>query len=68
IASWADAQYVLEKSETKTATTIALREIESSEERTAELARMLSGEAHDTALAHARTLLEQTQERRLVTP
>lgn len=65
IASWADAHYVLEKSESKTATTIALRDIESSDERTAELARMLSGEAHDAALQHARALLEQTQERRL---
>lgn len=65
IASWADAHFVLEKSETKSTTTIALREIESTDARTAELARMLSGEAHDAALQHARTLLEQTQERRL---
>jgi DNA repair protein RecN (Recombination protein N) len=65
IASWADAHYVLEKSEAKNATTIALREIGSESERTAELARMLSGEAHDAALQHARTLLQQTQERRL---
>jgi DNA repair protein RecN (Recombination protein N) len=65
IASWADAHYVLEKSESKTATSIAIREIESDAERTAELARMLSGEAHDVALQHARTLLAQTQERRL---
>jgi DNA repair protein RecN (Recombination protein N) len=65
IASWADAHYVLEKSESKNATTIALREIESKDDRTAELARMLSGEAHEVALQHARTLLEQTQERRL---
>lgn len=65
IASWADAHYVLEKREGKTATTIESREIESDRDRTAELARMLSGEAHDVALKHARTLLEQTQERRL---
>lgn len=65
IASWADAHYVLEKSETKNATTIALQEIENDAGRTAELARMLSGEAHDVALQHARTLLEQTRERRL---
>jgi DNA repair protein RecN (Recombination protein N) len=65
IASWADGHYVLEKSETKNATTIGLREIETADERTTELARMLSGEAHDAALRHARTLLEQTQERRL---
>ncbi len=65
IASWADAHYVLEKSETKTATAIGLREIESNDERITELARMLSGEAHEAALQHARTLLEQTRERRL---
>lgn len=65
IASWADAHYVLEKSESKSATTIALREVESKDGRTTELARMLSGEAHEVALQHARTLLEQTQERRL---
>lgn len=65
IASWADAHYVLEKNETKNATAIGLREVESNEERTVELARMLSGEAHEAALQHARTLLEQTRERRL---
>jgi DNA repair protein RecN (Recombination protein N) len=65
IASWADAHYVLDKSETKNATTINVSEIETNDERTTELARMLSGEAHDVALQHARTLLEQTQERRL---
>lgn len=65
IASWADSHYVLEKSESKNATSIALREIESDAERTTELARMLSGEAHDVALQHARALLAQTQERRL---
>ncbi len=65
IASWADAHYVLEKRETKSAAAIEVREISTSEQRTAELARMLSGEAHDAALQHARALLEQTQERRL---
>jgi DNA repair protein RecN (Recombination protein N) len=65
IASWADVHYVLEKTETKNATTIDVREIDSSDQRTAELARMLSGEAHDVALQHARTLLEQTHQRRL---
>jgi DNA repair protein RecN (Recombination protein N) len=64
IASWADAHYVLEKRETKSATSIELRELDGESERTAELARMLSGEAHDVALQHARTLLEQTRERR----
>jgi DNA repair protein RecN (Recombination protein N) len=65
IASWADAHYVLEKSEAKNATSIAVHEVESEKDRTAELARMLSGEAHEAALQHARTLLQQTQERRL---
>lgn len=65
IASWADVHYVLEKHETKNATVIEVSEIESEQARTAELARMLSGEAHDAALTHARALLQQTQERRL---
>jgi DNA repair protein RecN (Recombination protein N) len=65
IASWADTHYVLEKRESKTATAIALREIDSDAQRTAELARMLSGESHDAALQHARTLIEKTKERRL---
>lgn len=64
IASWADAHYVLEKRENKSSTTIDLREIGDEQQRTSELARMLSGEAHDVALQHARTLLEQTRERR----
>jgi DNA repair protein RecN (Recombination protein N) len=64
IASWADAHYVLEKRETKSSTAIELREIGDEQQRTSELARMLSGEAHDVALQHARTLLEQTRERR----
>jgi len=65
IASWADSHYVLEKNEAKSATTIGLREIVADNERTAEVARMLSGEAHEVALQHARALLQQTQERRL---
>jgi DNA repair protein RecN (Recombination protein N) len=64
IASWADSHYVLEKSESRSATAIAVREIESEGDRIAEVARMLSGEAHDVALKHARTLLAQTRERR----
>jgi DNA repair protein RecN (Recombination protein N) len=64
IASWADAHYVIEKSETKKATSIGVRQIEDNSGRTAELARMLSGEAHDVALQHARALLDQTNERR----
>ncbi len=65
IAAWADVHYVLEKQEGKNATSITVREIEDDVRRTAELARMLSGEAHEAALQHARALLEQTQERRL---
>lgn len=65
IASWADAHYVLEKNEAKSATTIGVRDIASDAERTTELARMLSGEAHDAALQHARALLAQTEQRRL---
>jgi DNA repair protein RecN (Recombination protein N) len=64
IASWADAHYVLKKAETKNATTIDVRPVEGENERIAELARMLSGEAHDAALQHARTLLQQTEQRR----
>ena len=67
IASYADAQYVLEKRESKSATSIALREITNEAERTTELARMLSGESHEAALQHARTLLQQTRERRAAT-
>lgn len=65
IASWADTHYVLEKRESKNATTIELREIGDDQQRTTELARMLSGEAHDVALQHARTLLQKTGELRL---
>jgi DNA repair protein RecN (Recombination protein N) len=64
IASWADAHYVLEKSENRSGTSIGVREIEADSDRTAEVARMLSGETHDAALKHARTLLQQTRERR----
>ena len=68
IASWADSQYVLEKRESKSETTIEVREIGENAERTAEVARMLSGESHDAALQHARTLLEQTHERKRELP
>lgn len=64
IAAWADEHYVLEKSEDRKGTTISVRRIESKPERTEELARLLSGEKHDAALKHARTLLQQTTERR----
>jgi DNA repair protein RecN (Recombination protein N) len=64
IAAWADEHYVLEKTETRSATTISVRPIEKDADRAGELARMLSGETHDAALKHARTLLRQTTERR----
>lgn len=57
LATWADRHYVLEKSEAKNMTTIAVREIDGNDARASELARMLSGESHDAALEHARTLL-----------
>jgi len=64
IASWADRHYVLEKSDVKGSTIIDVREVDASRDRTTEIARMLSGEAHDAALKHAKTLLAQTRERR----
>jgi len=56
LATWADRHYVLDKSEEKNGTTISVREVAGSQRET-ELARMLSGETHETALRHARTLL-----------
>ncbi len=64
IAAWADEHYVLEKTESRSATTIFVRSVDKDAERTSELARMLSGETHDAALKHARILLRQTTERR----
>lgn len=57
LATWAQRHYVLEKTEARGQTTIRIRELAGDEERAAELARMLSGESHDAALEHARTLL-----------
>jgi len=57
LATWADRHYLLEKDEARNVTTIAVREVVGREEREVELARMLSGETHDVALRHARTLL-----------
>jgi DNA repair protein RecN (Recombination protein N) len=64
IAAWADEHYVLEKTESRSATIISVRKVDKDVERTGEIARMLSGETHDAALKHARTLLRQTTERR----
>lgn len=64
IASWAQRHYVLEKRETNGTTTIDARLLTTVDERTHEIARMLSGESHDAAVTHARTLLDRTQQRR----
>jgi DNA repair protein RecN (Recombination protein N) len=64
IASWADRHYVLEKHEQRGSTTIELIAITDDAARTAEVARMLSGETHDAALKHARTLLKTVHDRR----
>lgn len=59
LATWAQRHYVLVKSDDGATTVITVHELSGSEERAAELARMLSGDSHDAALAHARTLLQQ---------
>ncbi len=61
LATWADRHYLLEKSERGRVTSIAVREISGAAAREAELARMLSGETHDVALKHARTLLQRAK-------
>jgi DNA repair protein RecN (Recombination protein N) len=58
LATWADRHYVLDKTERADITTIGVRELAGAKEREAEIARMLSGETHDVALRHARTLLQ----------
>jgi DNA repair protein RecN (Recombination protein N) len=63
LATWADRHYVLDKVERKNQTTIVARAIGESREREAEIARMLSGESHDVAIAHARALLRVTKRR-----
>jgi len=61
LAGWGDRHYVLEKDERKGQTRIGLRLVEDDDARAEELARMLSGEKHDAALKHARTLLAARQ-------
>lgn len=63
LATWAQRHYVLEKTESKTATTISVREVAGADARAEELARMLSGEKHEVALEHARSLLAKTKKR-----
>ncbi|HVR46822.1 MAG TPA: DNA repair protein RecN [Candidatus Binatia bacterium] len=58
LATWADRHYVLDKTERAGVTMIGVREVDGAKEREAEIARMLSGETHDVALRHARTLLQ----------
>lgn len=58
IATWADRHYALEKCEAGGETTITVRELSKRKERESEIARMLSGETHEAALKHARTLLK----------
>ncbi len=67
LAMWADRHYVLEKTERDGETTISVRELAATAEREAELARMLSGETHEAALEHARTMLNQRPARREAT-
>lgn len=57
LATWADRHYVLDKTEEENGTTISVREVTAAA-RESELARMLSGETHEAALRHARTLLK----------
>ncbi|MGA8535290.1 MAG: DNA repair protein RecN [Candidatus Tumulicola sp.] len=61
LATWANRHYLLEKDERRNATTISVREISGDAARAGELARMLSGETHDVALKHARSLLKKSQ-------
>ncbi|HEY9086363.1 MAG TPA: DNA repair protein RecN [Candidatus Tyrphobacter sp.] len=61
LATWAERHYVLEKHERRGATFISVREIDNAQERTNEIARMLSGEPHDAALKHAREMLARTR-------
>ena len=60
VAAFADAQFYVQKVEKagRTATRISRLDVS---EREAELARMLSGATTETALAHARELLQETQ-------
>lgn len=64
IATWADRHYVLEKRERAGMTTIGVVELSQPAERTAEVARMLSGDARSVALEHATALLDDTRAKR----
>lgn len=64
LATWADRHYALEKREAKGVTTISIVELRTSADRTAEVARMLSGDARGVALQHATALLRETDAKR----
>ncbi len=64
LATWADRHYVLQKHEHRGATTITVAELRKPADRTAEVARMLSGDARSVALQHATELLKETSARR----
>jgi len=59
IASWADDHWTLRKRERGGATTIAVDHLPGGDERTAEVARMLSGESRGISAEHAQTLLRE---------
>lgn len=64
LATWADRHYALEKREAKGVTTISIVELRTPADRTAEVARMLSGDARGVALQHATALLRETDTKR----
>lgn len=64
IASWADRHYILEKRAAERGAEIGARLVATQTERAAELARMLSGEAQEVAVRHARALLAQAEKQR----
>ena len=59
LATWAGRHYVLDKNEDPNGTTISVREVAGADRET-EMARMLSGETHETARKHARALLKKS--------
>ena len=60
VAAFADVQFYVQKVEDAGRTATRISRLDASE-REAELARMLSGATTETALAHARELLQETQ-------
>lgn len=62
IASAAVHQFAIEKSPRETDTVMVVREL-SMEERIREIARMMSGQITDTAIAHAKELIQKYEDR-----